>query len=116
MPKLSIPTALRKFNTSIHWEVTMLNYPSEEEMPHSIRTDISVSQLKMIELFAEANELKSMKFGYWVEQDGFFRNNNICYVRLNPTEAENENLMYMALKYGSFEKAFRHFEKEIKRQ
>lgn len=127
MLKQSIPTASRKwpinhlhhytvpmsYRSSLSYEIKMRNYFMEADVPHSIRTDLSVNDLSMLEIFAKANELISMKFGYWESLTGWYKENKVCYVLLQPTEQEEANLIYMNLKYGSFEKAFKEYQKEI---
>lgn len=101
------------YRSSLSYEIKMRNYFMEADVPHSIRTDLSVNDLSMLEIFAKANELISMKFGYWESLTGWYKENKVCYVLLQPTEQEEANLIYMNLKYGSFEKAFKEYQKEI---
>lgn len=88
-------------------------YFKEVDMPKSIRTSISVIELSWLGLFAKANALNSMRFGSWEDRVGWVINNKICYILLDPNENEEANLIYMSLKYGSFELAFDHFKKEV---
>jgi len=89
-------------------------YEREEDMPHSIRTDISTNEMKRLEQFLLANDMGGIRLGYYEKQDtsSIFKSvhrSHICYlVGLGDTVAET-NLMYMILKYGSLENAFNDY-------
>lgn len=100
----------------MNYETELVDYFKEHEMPKSIRTDISVHNLKCLKIFLEANNLDSIRLGYWGDSDGFFLINKICYVFLGkPGDTEEANLIYIALKYGSLAAAFTNYIEEINR-
>lgn len=123
MQKLSIPIASRNWPTKcpsngwwfpvsslsekILFEVEMMEYFREDEMPKSIRLDIFIGNIKNVEMFIKDQQLDCIKLGHWDgSKDPYWISQRmICYVILNPTSAQKEILTCLILKYGSFENA-----------
>lgn len=107
MQRQSIPTQSRK-------------YPIDSEMIDPVRTNLSVSDLNLFEVFLEANELSGITIGYYTDRDVDLRGyiytvNNICYSNNNPTYIMECNLMHMNLKYGGLVDAFNDYKIKIGR-
>jgi hypothetical protein len=101
MQKPNIPSQSRKYLT-------------EAEMPNSIRTKLSVSELNNLRFFLDANDLKSVQLGFYAVTDdnwAFKKDNFICYCYSTSDEEVRTILSLMTLRYGSLEKAFNKYRK-----
>ncbi len=122
MQKLNIPIASRKWHTSyykswqmnmtyiLNYEIEMRNYFREDEMPKSVRLNISIVHIKRVEEFLKDNGLHSIRLGYWEDRSTQHWNvaTKLCYIQMVPKETE-PILICLSLKYGSFEDALKDF-------
>ena len=90
--------------------IPLLKYPTENDMPHSIRTDIRIHETKRFETFLKINDLNNILVGHYKR----YTNNNfllseecICYSYMNNDEDAKSPLLFMTLKFGNIENAFR---------
>ena len=104
MPMQNTPIASRKYLT-------------EDEMENPVRTTLSVSNVNLLEMFLEANELVHISLGYYTDYNipGMkkgYGENRICY-SCGPATYEAEcNIMHMKIKYGGIIEAFEQFRKD----
>jgi len=82
----------------------------------SIRTDLSVADIRLLEVFLKANDLETIKIGHYEErQNNYQIDNKICYLYDENDESVTSTLLYLALKYGSLEIAFKDFKEKVKK-
>ncbi len=87
-------------------------YPTEEEMPQSVRTQLSVTELSRLRLFLDANDMQEVIIGYYKVQDPnltFMSSNLICYAYPINNYMISANLSYMTMKFGGLEAAYKDY-------
>ena len=81
----------------------------------SVRTNLSVLDTKLLEIFLSANDLGAVKVGHYEARQSTYQvDNKICYLYSEKDTVVTTNLMYISLKYGNLEKAFCDFKEKLK--
>lgn len=82
----------------------------EEDMPSSIRTEIGVHSISLFRIFLDANDMDNVKIGTWQDRINSYQvDTKICYLYDKKDEAAANSLVYISVKYGSLEAAFKHY-------
>jgi hypothetical protein len=94
---------------------------SEMEEP-IVKTKIPVTDLDLLRVFFDANDMKDFPIGYYTHYNqnpklSFnYGENLLCYSTKNATFLTESNIMFMIMKFGSVEKAFMDFREEYKKR
>jgi hypothetical protein len=90
-----------------------------DQMENVVKTSFPVTDMNLFRVFLDANDMSHFEIGYYTnyEEHSFshiasYGMNNLCYSTTGQTFLTESNIMYMNIKFGSLEKAFKDFKEE----